>query len=315
MAINDTLKFSWGHIIAFVAIIVISYLSFMGIAYLFDGNFLYAGGGVAIIDLLLIVFFILPQILKGTDERFKHRIVFERILLFGSPLLFVITMVPYAHFWTVYNNRNNIEMTFSESITKTKDMFVLYEDYANSRIREYDKKLVEFKTESIRRNNKVEALRLQLVDNNYTALKNSAFKWIDNASEATVWNAFMIGNIKTIERALEGWNESLANFSNKILSDEPEGVNPFPSEDTSVASAKTKLVSLQKMYTLMEMPTLLSIGIGLFLFGILLIPYFIQNRNTKSTYRLIGSEQNGTFTIDKDDFIPSNSDDYGSFTL
>lgn len=87
MAINETLKFSWGHIIAFVALIIISYLSFMGITYLTNGNFLYAGIGVLIIDVLIILFFIIPQILKGTDEKFRRKIIFERILFF-LPLLF-----------------------------------------------------------------------------------------------------------------------------------------------------------------------------------------------------------------------------------
>ena len=63
MAINETLKFSWGHIIAFVVLIFISYVSFMGITYLTDGDFLFAGLGVVIINLVLIIFFIIPQIL------------------------------------------------------------------------------------------------------------------------------------------------------------------------------------------------------------------------------------------------------------
>ena len=54
MAINETLKFSWGHIVAFLAIIFISYMSFMGLTYLTDGDFLIAGVGVAIIDILLL---------------------------------------------------------------------------------------------------------------------------------------------------------------------------------------------------------------------------------------------------------------------
>ena len=59
MAINETLKFSWGHIIAFVALIFISYVTFMGIAYLADGNFVYAGVGVVAIDVLMLLFFCL----------------------------------------------------------------------------------------------------------------------------------------------------------------------------------------------------------------------------------------------------------------
>ncbi|MDE6986641.1 MAG: hypothetical protein K2P55_06850 [Bacteroides acidifaciens] len=334
MAINETLKFSWGHIIAFVALIFISYVSFMGITYLTDGDFLYAALGVLIINLILIVFFIIPQILKGADEKFSRKIVFERILFFAAPIFFIAAMVPYTHFWTVFENRNEIETTFSESIKTTKGMFDSYEAYANSRIKEYDKKLAQDKTNAVHRSNEVEALRLQIIADNYNALKESAIKWIDNASGATVWNVFMIGNIKKIEGAIENWNSSLNNFSSKIMSDEPSGVEPFSSSDPSVTTAKGNLNNLRSVYTTMGAPTMLSIGIGLLLYILLLFPYIIQSRNTKSTYRLIGSEGDSsiprpkkakknkkidrpeddmTFCMDESD--SSSDGDYGSFTM
>lgn len=334
MAINETLKFSWGHIIAFVALIFISYVSFMGITYLTDGDFLYAGLGVLIINLILIVFFIIPQILKGADEKFSRKIIFERILFFAAPIFFIVAMVPYAHFWTVFENRTEIETTFSESIKTTKGMFDSYEVYANGRIKEYDKKLAQNKTNAVHRSNKVEALRLQIIADNYDALKELAIQWIDNSSGATVWNVFMIGNIKKIEKAIENWNHSLNNFSSKIMSDEPDGVESFSSSDPSVTTAKGNLNSLRSVYTTMGAPTMLSIGIVFLLYILLLFPYIIQSRNTKSTFRLIGSEgdsytprpkkQRGTkkndrpendMTFSMDDNDSSSDGDYGSFTM
>lgn len=326
MAINETLKFSWGHIIAFVALIFISYFSFMGITYLLDGNFLYAGIGVMIIDLILILFFILPQILKGTDEKFRKKIVFERILFFTAPIFFIITMIPYAHFWTVFENRTEVESTFSESIKTTKGMFESYEVYANNRIQEYEKKLKKSKNETIHRSNEIEALRLQLIADNYEALKKSAIKWIDNASNATVWNVFMIGNINKIEEAIDNWNKSLNKFSSKIMTDEPEDVETFSSLDPSVITAKNNLNSLRSVYTTKEPPTIIAIACALLLYFLLSIPYIIQKRNTKSTYRLISSEiqkhkktkkssssEYESFNISNKE--SSNEGDYGSFTM
>lgn len=305
MAINETLKFSWGHIIAFIALIFISYVSFMGITYLTDGDFLYAGLGVLIINLVLIIFFIIPQILKGADEKFSRKIIFERILFFSAPLFFIAVMVPYAHFWTVFDNLSQVKTTFSESIKTTKGMFESYETYANNRIKEYDKKLAHNKTKTVHRTNEVEALRLQLIADNYDALKESAVEWIDNASGATVWNVFMIGNIKKIESAIENWNNSLSEFSSKIMSDEPNGVEPFSSSDPSVTTAKENLNNLRSVYTTMGRPSMLAISIGVLLYILLLFPYIIQSRNIKSTFRLIGSEDDSY----------SNEGDYGSFTM
>lgn len=334
MAINETLKFSWGHIIAFIALIFISYVSFMGITYLTDGDFLYAGLGVLIINLVLIVFFIIPQILKGTDEKFSRKIIFERILFFSAPVFFIAVMVPYAHFWTVFDNRTQVETTFSESIKTTKGMFESYGAYANNRVKEYDKRLAQNKTEAVHRTNEVEALRLQLIADNYDALKESAIEWIDKASGATVWNVFMIGNIKKIERAIDNWNKSLNQFSSKVMSDEPDGVQAFSSSDPSVTTAKDNLNNLRSVYTTMSAPNMIDIGIGALLYILLLFPYIIQSRNTKSTFRLIGSEGDSytlkrkkakknikidrpedDMTFSMDDDTSSNDGDYGSFTM
>lgn len=335
MAINETLKFSWGHIIAFVALIIISYLSFMGITYLTNGYFMYAGIGVLIIDVLIILFFIIPQILKGTDEKFRRKIIFERILLFAAPIVLMIIMWPYAHFWNVFENKDKIETTFSESIKTTKGMFDSYEEYANSRIKAYDLKLAHNKTNSLTRKNKVDAIKLQLIDKNYTSLKNSAFEWIDNASGATVWNAFMIGNIQKIESALDKWNSILVGFSSKKMIDEDSETLAFSNTDESIRLAKEKLSSLRNIYTFSRRPNIISISIGIVLYILLLFPYIIQSRNTKSTYRILGYEKDiytpkkvrethkknterheDDMTIDiNNDGNKSNSGDYDSFTM
>ena len=58
---NERLKFSWGHIIAFVALIIVSYISFMGFTYLTNGNFMTALIGMAVTDLVYILFIIGAQ--------------------------------------------------------------------------------------------------------------------------------------------------------------------------------------------------------------------------------------------------------------
>lgn len=328
MAINETLKFSWGHIIAFVALILISYVSFMGISYLEDGNFLYAGIGTVIIDLVLVLFFIVPQLLKGTERKFNKRIWLERILIILSPVVFYFMMASYFHFWNVFKNRQQIETTFSESVKTTKGMFDSYELYANERIKEYTKKLARAKTDAISKNNKIEALKLQLIDDNYKSLKETANEWIDRASGATVWNVFMIGNIDKIEDAVDGWNNTLNEFSSKIMSDETTGTETFSDSDTSVVTAKESLNDLRNLYTEKGEPTAIAISLAVILYLMLVLPYVIQGRNPKNTFRLFISEgysfptkrRNSKKEIDDtddeiDDRMSSNNDDYGSFTM
>ena len=387
MAINKTLKFSWGHIIAFIALIFVSYITFMGITYLTEGNFWYAGAGVVVVDLILTIFFIIPQMLKGADEKFSKKIVFERILFFATPFFFIAVMIPFAHFWTVFGNRAEVETSFAESIVGVKGMFTSYENYADNRINAFEKRLADSvvsakaptkdkkskgkksktttpkkantntrggrgsgsgggsgsgssidqnplaantrgsgninpkpiaknslsaatpqaakkpssKTSKgqkpafskVRQKNAVEALKLQLFDQNYHNLKNSAETWIDNATKATVWNVFMIGNIDKIEEAMDNWNLALNSFSSKIMKDEDKSTVAFSDNDESVIATKESLRALRAGYTEMGMPTPLAIGTALLLYFMLLFPYLIQNRNTKNLYRLIGSEGSG----------------------
>lgn len=291
MAFNQKLRFSWGHIIAFVAMIVISYLSFMGITYYTDGNFLVAGLGVIVVNLVLVLFFIVPQILKGVDRKFSKRIVYERLLFFAAPVAFVVAMFAYSHFWVVFEKRGQLENVFSSAMSSSRGVFNSYDVYADGRIKNYEESLNKTRNiSSVRKNNAVEALKLQIFDENYNTLKKSANDWLDNASGATVWNVFMIGNRKTIEKAMDEWNSSLNKFSSKIMTDEPAGTEPFSLSHPSIVAAKSDLAKVKACYTQTDAPTFGSVLLGLFLYLMMLVPYVIQSRNTKSIYRLVGLE-------------------------
>jgi high-affinity Fe2+/Pb2+ permease len=70
----------------------------MGITYLTDGNFLRAGVGALVIALVLFLFFIGAQYMKGTDRKFARSIKWERFLLGVSPAIFIVVMIPLFPF-------------------------------------------------------------------------------------------------------------------------------------------------------------------------------------------------------------------------
>lgn len=301
----------------------------LGITDSVNNNYFIAVLGVIIIDLLLVLFFIIPQLLKGTERKFRIRIWFERILIIVSPFVFYFVMSSYSHFCTVFKNRQQIETTFVESVKTTKEMFDSYELYANERIKEYHRKLTKSKTNTVIKNNKIEALKLQLLDENYNSLKNAACEWIDKASGATVWNVFMIGNIDEIEKAIDRWNTTLNSFSSKIMSDEPAKVKAFSDSDPSLIKAKENLNSLRSVYTTKGSATEIAISFAVLLYIMLILPYAIQRRHTKSTYRLLFSKKHSLSVIwkkdkkTKDDELQinnehkssSNDGAYGSITM
>ena len=298
---NETLKFSWGHIIAFVALIFISYVTYMGDFYSNGGDFSAAAIKVFIIDIALLTTFIGAQILKGTDGKFNRSIIIERILICLCPIAFIWSMVSYNHYWNVYSERNHIEEMFSTSIEKSKTMFTDYNTYANHRIDNYSQHLTtiinykntnpsQYKSAGFAGNNDViqkeiyiQTLQLQLLSQNTDSLQTLALKWIESANQgASVWNAFLIGNIDKISDAIKSWNSTLTNVSEFKMSNEPDSVQLFNSEQDSYKQALEGLQKLKNTYKNTNGIALNTIWSGIILFLMLLFPYFLQKRNTKA---------------------------------
>lgn len=223
---NQTLRFSWAHIITFVAVIVISFMTFSGMTYLTEGDFLKSGIVTAAVVIILLLVFIGAQLAKATERKFAQIIWIERILFFLSPIVFIIMSFPISHFFSVHNNDSEIVDSFTEAINSSKQIFTDYEDYAQIRIDNYDARLTKvlassdttlikqygFKPKYLigQKNNMISALELQLLSENYFNLRKTSYQWIDESSVgATTWNAFLIGNIKDIKRAVSGWVETL----------------------------------------------------------------------------------------------------------
>lgn len=314
---NTQLKFSWGHIVAFLSLIVLSYVTFMGVTYMTDSNFIAASVWMIVIDAVLFVVFIGAQVLKATTRKFAKRIWFERILVFTSPVVFILSMIPLYHFGTVQSQDKEIVTCFTNAISASKQMFDDYGEYSYERISNYEKMLDnviqnqqsnnnEFTAcgfskgkEYIQKNNMVNTLRLQLVSINYDSLKTEAIKWIDASSKgASTWNVFLLGNTKQIKSAIHEWNTKLTEFANSKMSNEEfnnyNEVKPYSQVNRSLASVDEGLESLTSKFTKREFPSIISIGYSMIIYFALLFPYFLQDRHTKSLFRLIGTEKDRT---------------------
>lgn len=309
---NKKLKFSWGHIVAFLVLIFIGYITFMGVTYASDGNFSKARIGTTIILIVLMLFFIGAQYMKGVDEKFRKSIVWERIFMYASPLVFIICMTPYSHFWTVFNNGEEITKQFDSAIELSKNMFVDYDEYAHKRIDNYKLMLNRVVSNKNLRPQEyrdlgftgrddneqeklmVKELELQLLLSNYDSLKTTATDWIDNVKGASVWNVFVIGNIKQIKTSMGSWNKDLASFAaKKINNEEYKGYNNvevYSDHGKEISKVETALDDLKGLYTKSSAPTPTAIITGILCYILLLFPYFIQRRNTKNIYRLFGQE-------------------------
>lgn len=295
---NEHLKFSWGHIIAFIALIVLSYTTFVGLTYLSGGNFLFASIGTVLTVAVFVAIFIGAQSMKASGNRISRRIVWERILIFASPLVFVAGMVAVTHFWTVVDKNQEVTATFRNSIESSKQLFSDYETYSETRLANYEKSLdniiaarktnprlfkqagFEASKYEIQKENMIQTLRLQLLSNNYDTVKNAAIQWIDASKEgANTLNVFLIGNTREIQKAVEKWEKQLTQFSEKRISNE-ELVAPVENFYSDGANAAILGIhQVNGIFKQREIPTVAAIIFGIGIYLMLLMPYFIQQRH------------------------------------
>lgn len=289
---NKVLKFSVANVVAFLALIFIAYVTFMGITYSTLGNFVIAGWGSAICILLLAIVLVGAQIKKGESNRtkFYKSLIWERWLLFVSPLVLAMVFYPYNHFWTVLSLDEEISKDFNSSITQAHGIFDEYEEYAQNRIDRLSEALENVKNINI--DNRKDELRLVLLSSNYKELKKEANSWIDKTStrinvfglfsvnKSSVWNVFLFGNIDNISDAIRKWTVNLSEMSSKQLKIENYEVAFFSSDCRAKQLSIKGLNNLKAKYSNIGYKfNWISIFTMVICLIMLLCPYFIQERN------------------------------------
>lgn len=300
---NEKLTFSWGHIVAALVLIAVSYFSFVGFFYLAKGDFYFALSGMILTLLFYILFFIGPQYLKASGVKMAKKIIWERILLFGSPLIFIAGMFSISHFWTVHNKQEEIVSSFKNSINNSKQLFKDYETYAQIRINNYDQGLTKIinekninpqlyknagftnENDEVQKANMVEALQLALLSQNYESLQKLSSQWIERANDdVSVWNVFLLGNSQEIKNAVENWKQQLTQFSEKQISNENKitDVETFTSNGAKLAI--DGIDNLKETMAMKDSPIWWIWILGIVLYLLMLFPYFLQDRHSKSVY-------------------------------
>lgn len=283
---NEKMKFSWGYIIAALALIGIAYCTFVGTVYLLKGQFLLSGIITVVVTLLIALLFYFPQHLRSNEHRLKKHIFWKRAFFISSPLLFILLMIPFSHAWTVHKRQHQILFSFGQIISASSEMFKEYETYSAIRIEDY-KHLLEThnnkaETDSVTKVNKQTILNLALLSSNYDILKSTSQTWIDKSLSPnnSTWNVFLIGNITGIQKAIHNWHDYLQEFSKIKLSDE-KNVYIFDHNNQYITAIDSNIKLLASRYfsTLGFNPIILIwLALG---YVLLLLPYFLKSNHSK----------------------------------
>ncbi len=309
---NKKLRFSWGHIVAFLALIFIAYVVFMGTTYYTVGNYCVGLITMGCCVLLIALTILGAQVLKGVDKKFHRSIVLERILVVCSPIIIIIVGFPFSHFWTVHSSEDKIIQQFDKSIKVSMGIFSDYESYSDYRVKRLESSLKSKIKDDQLISNRKDELSLYLKSSTNKSI-DEAKKWINKVSNSpSIWNVFLFGNISSIEGAIIQWTESLNAISTKRISSETD-VSPFSAENKHKKEALNGLEEVKKLYKEIKVPNALAITSLLICYLMLLCPYFIQERHSRNIEKFFGNKNKLNQIIKTGEKTEINKSKYDTF--
>lgn len=321
---HEKLKFSFGHIIAFLALMALGYVIFMSVTYYTKGSYLLAGAvTLGIMALMLLLLFRL-QLLKGVNSNFEKKIVHERITLVLFTLVCIASFVVFSHFWTVESKKDEVAGKFNQAMVVSQQLFDDYDIYVTNRIESYSLLLTDNQTpvannnnakhsnkaknkvvatsqkaDSLTRSLLVKGLELQLRPQQYKDLQYKAEKWINKAqSNFSIWNVFLLGNINNIGASMNNWNEMMGELSTHKMNAEHDTVLTFNHNEVVVQSVQ-ELELIKEICVQTSSPKKKAWLAGL-VFLLLYLPWIIQARSPKSMVNICKRKIPGGLKLDKE---------------
>lgn len=291
---NEKLRFAIATVITLVAAIWICYCVFCGFVYIYGSTFgasimKWALAVTLIIFALLLAAFIGVQFIKATDHHFRKFIIWERIFMFGvCPIVFLCAGCFYSHFFTVHAQSDQIEPQFVNSVSKAERMFEEYRTYANERVENYTE---QNRTSGYKRDNQVHVLETCLFHPALDSLETRCKEWIKDVDEnATIWNPYLLGNIPYVEKGIKDWHDKLYILSKFKMQNEVT-VSYFDEDSMYIQDVLKGLADTQSIYSSMKFPNFWALLTGVIAYLFLIVAYFIQERNNKSTYTLLSNKR------------------------
>lgn len=239
------------------------------------------------------------KLLKSTKGRFKIFIVWEWVLLLFFIAAAFFATFPFSHYFTVWEQKSEIQKEAVLNILKAERLFNEYEIYAEDRISMYKRRL-----ESVVKNEggepipydtlgfndpaddesqiitMVRALKNQLYPSNYNEMKKLDSLWLSEAkSKILNWSPTgVVKVVNTFESEINSWIRQLVYYSEARVQGESPSTNNF-SFEIEYDNVTTKI---NKQHA----PSPLAIIIAILFYVLMLLSYVVTNRSTKSKYTL-----------------------------
>jgi hypothetical protein len=210
--------------------------------------------------------------------------------LFGLTTFFACS--PFLHYFAVSEQKTEIRGKLTASITQAENMFTEYERYAKNRENLYESKLrsvaaaknispKEFNEYGFINNipvdkqieNKMVTVHIDLFLTNYKEMEQAGSDWLINARNiVNSWNWTSIINVvNEVEKNSNDWLNTLVGLS--AIREKGEQAEDF-TYDLSFDDVKNHFITLGK-------PTLLSIGLVIAAYLLMLLSWIVTKRHPK----------------------------------
>lgn len=301
-------KFSFAWVIALVALIAFSYISFMGLVYWQ----LFSVGVCALLTIALdfLIIFCIIAMCKAKSSRWL-RVGFLGQVMFGivALVLLLAASVLFAHFTRIISQQGVIQSTYAAAIEDAQTLDESYDQYIKERCVAYSAELYslspaskEYKalfSNSIALGISKSEVISKCVSNLEKLLggnkdrENLLIKreqWLKTGT-ASVWNLSLPANIRDFSSSVNQWIDNYTGLSSKSYTAE---TNVVPFEDHSF---NQKMSALNSICTSIGRPSLLAILLAIACFILILLPWIITPKNMAS----IGDDFDSVVEMPEDD--------------
>ena len=301
-------RFNFAWVLAIIALIAYSYVSFMGLVYWQVFNTFTSAVIILAIDALIIACVVM--MCKAKHTRWL-RLGITGQILFGLIALVLLlgSSVMFSHFTRIVNQRDLLSATYQAAIDDASSLDDKYQEYVRNRCGNYEENLgllqpssKEYKllfTNSLA----LGISKKDIISKCSTTLSNmlrgsnengdllsKRETWLKNAS-ASVWNLNLPRNIRDVGSSVNQWIQNYQELSSVQYTGE---IDIAPFEDISFNNNAKKL---QDICTVISAPTILGILLAILCFVLILLPWIITPKNIAS----LGTDDKYTVEMPDDD--------------
>lgn len=276
-------RFNWAMVLALLAVLVFSYIAFLGMLY-HETTSSKTPVWIAI-GILVIVSLCCFGMCYGKAERNKFLGKSVQIAL-GAVIFVVLVLaaIPFTNFLDVLGKSEDIKENVEEVFDYASNLDNRYAEYANSRIKDYENILspeVEMSEESFlttRPKNeydyvisvKSQALRRIILPESRRSIVEGRQQWLNDSKEMSLWNVATPDNLRKLRSVVSSWIDEYRTLSSNGFED--ESFEPFVEKEFS-----TSIDTCTAQFTHYHFPSIIAILITFIVFGVILLPYFLTD--------------------------------------